>query len=90
MVQEQLSKNKGASTRTKRQYLLLGLIKCGYLWRYVYWFCKQKSQKRRRNRLPPCSTKERLKTCKSQNVRGDEIESFVYYTLKKTEFLIRI
>ena len=30
MVQEQLSKNKGASTRTKRQYLLSGLIKCGY------------------------------------------------------------
>ena len=30
MVQEQLSKNKGASHTNKRQYLLSGLIKCGY------------------------------------------------------------
>ena len=47
---------------------------------------KQKSQKRRRNRLLYMFHKERLKTYQSQNVRGDEIESFVYYTLKRQIF----
>lgn len=86
MVQEQLSKNKGASTRTKRQYLLSGLIKCGYCGGTYTGFASKNRRSGEETVYYTCSTKERLKTCKAKNVRGDEIESFVYYTLKDRIF----
>ena len=86
MVQEQLNKNKGASTRTKRQYLLSGLIKCGYCGGTYTGFASKNRRSGEETVYYTCSTKERLKTCKAKNVRGDEIESFVYYTLKDRIF----
>ncbi len=86
MVQEQLSKNKGASTRTKRQYLLSGLIKCGYCGGTYTGFASKNRRSGEETVYYTCSKKERLKTCKAKNVRGDEIESFCILHTKRQNF----
>ncbi len=66
MVQEQLSKNKGASTRTKRQYLLSGLIKCGYCGGTYTGFASKNRRSGEETVYYTCSTKERLEALEMQ------------------------
>lgn len=79
---ERMEKRKNGANKSKRDYLLSGLIECGYCGGTFTAFTSKNKRTGAETVYYMCGTKGRLKTCHAKNLRGDEIEPCVYYTLK--------
>ncbi len=79
---KRMQSNKRATNKAKREYLLSGLIECGYCGSTYTGFASKNRSSGEETYYYMCGNKNRLKTCHAKNVRADQIESAVYYILK--------
>ncbi len=79
---KRMQSNKRGTNKAKREYLLSGLIQCGYCGGTYTGFASKNKSSGAETYYYMCGNKNRLKTCHAKNVRADEIESAVYYILK--------
>ena len=81
-VVKRLQEHKRGTNSAKREYLLSGLITCGYCGGAYVGFASKNRRTGEETYYYMCGTKHRTHTCKAKNIRADEIESAVYYILK--------
>ncbi len=81
-VVKRLEAHKRGTNSAKREYLLSGLIICGYCGGTYTGFASKNRRTGEETYYYMCGTKHRKHTCNAKNIRADEIESAVYYILK--------
>ena len=85
-VCDRMQSNRKASNRTHREYLLSGLIECGYCGGSYYGFASKNRSSGEETYYYTCGSKRRTRTCTAKNIRADEIEPAIYYILKDKLF----
>lgn len=79
---KRMADNKRGTNKAKREYLLSGLIECGYCGGTYTGFASKNRSSGEETIYYMCGTKNRLKSCHAKNIRADEIEPAVYYILR--------
>lgn len=79
---KRMQEKKRGTNKAKREYLLSGLITCGYCNGTYTGFTSKNKNSGAETIYYMCGTKGRLKNCSAKNLRADEIEPAVYYTLR--------
>lgn len=83
-VQKRMEQNQRGTNKAKREYLLSGLVECGYCGGTYTAFASRSKGSGQETIYYMCGKRNRLgaKSCKGKNVRADQIEPFAYYSLK--------
>ena len=81
-VVKRLQENKRGTNKAKRDYLLSGMISCGYCGGSYTAFASKNRRTGEETIYYMCANKHRLHNCHAKNVRADEIESAVYYIVR--------
>jgi site-specific DNA recombinase len=83
MCQERMNnKERNASYKAKREYLLSGLIECTECGSNYVGYCSTNT-KGYTTRYYACGNKYRSKTCHAKNINANNIETFVVQSLKE-------